>query len=98
MTNVHSAVRHRELCKTDFDLHAVPATSTMTHSVLSPRRMAKSGGARRGLLMLVRNSTTAEQADLCVKVRTKFIAHDRFRKCFFKSSSLVVRKGGARET
>ena len=40
---------------------------------MSPRRMAKSGGARRALLVLVRNSTTAEQADLCVKVRTKFL-------------------------
>ena len=32
MTKVLSAARHRELCKTDFDLAAVPAASIMTHT------------------------------------------------------------------
>ena len=47
--------------------------------------------------MLVRYTPTAEQTGQCVKVETEF-AHDGHRKCVFKSSSPVVRKGGARET
>ena len=31
MTKVLSAVRHRELCKTDFDLDAVPEASVIPH-------------------------------------------------------------------
>ena len=74
MTKVLSAVRHRELCKTDFDVDAVPAASIMTHTALClTRRMAKSGGARRGFLVLVRNRTAADQTDFCVKVRTMFL-------------------------
>ena len=42
MTKVLSAMRHRELCKTDFDLDGVPVGSD-SHSFLSTRRMAKSG-------------------------------------------------------
>ena len=34
MTKVPSAVRHRDLRNTDFDLDAVPAASIMTHTVL----------------------------------------------------------------
>ena len=33
MTNVLSAVRHQELCKTDFVLDGVPVASIMTHTV-----------------------------------------------------------------
>ena len=82
MTKVLSAVHHRELCKTDFDLDAV-----LAHSVKSPRRMAKSGevGARRGLLVLVRNRTAAEQVDLCVKVKTMFCSR-QIQKMIFKRS------------
>ena len=32
MTKVVSAARHRELCKTDFDLDGVPVASIMTHT------------------------------------------------------------------
>ena len=34
MTKVLSAVRHQELCKTDFDLDAVPEASIMTNIAL----------------------------------------------------------------
>ena len=34
LTKVPSAVRHRELCKTDFDLDGVPVASIMTHTAL----------------------------------------------------------------
>ena len=34
MTKVLSAVRHRELCKTDFDLDGVPMASIMAHTAL----------------------------------------------------------------
>ena len=34
MTKVLSAVRHRELCKTDFDLDAVPEASVMPHAAM----------------------------------------------------------------
>ena len=96
MTKVPSALRHRELCKTDFDLDAVAAASD-SHSFMPTRRMAaKSGGARRGLLVLVRNRTAAEQTDLCVKVRTMFLLTAGSENVF-KSSSRVVRKGGDRE-
>ena len=49
--------------------------------------------------MLGRYSTTAEQAGRSEKIETKF-AHDGFRereRDVFKSSSPVVRQGGARE-
>ena len=36
MTKFLSAVRHRELCRTDFDLDAVPEASVMTHAALCP--------------------------------------------------------------
>ena len=49
-----------------------------SHSAISPRRMAKSGGARRGLLVLVRHSSTVEQADSCVHVTPRFFSHDSF--------------------
>ena len=68
-TKVLSAVRHRELCKTDFD-HA---------SVMAPRMMAKSGSTRRSLLVFVCYSGAAERAGLCMKVGTES-AHDGFRK------------------
>ena len=49
MTEVLSAVRHQELCKTDFDLDTVPATSIMTHTALRRHAGWQSlGGARRG--------------------------------------------------
>ena len=34
VTKVLSATRHRELCKTDFDLDEVPVASNMTHTAL----------------------------------------------------------------
>ena len=79
MTEVLSAVRHQELCKTDFDLDTVPATSIMTHTALRRHAGWQSlGGARRGFLVLVRNCTAAEQTDLC-KSQDNVFAHDRFR-------------------
>ena len=72
MTKVLSAV----LCKTDFDLDD-------SHSSMSTHWMEKSGRTGRGLLVLVRNRTAADQTDLCVEVRRMFIAHDRFRNCPF---------------
>ena len=35
MTKVLSAMRHRELCKTDFDLDAAPEASVMPHAAMS---------------------------------------------------------------
>ena len=34
MTKVLSAIRHRDLCKTDFDLDGVPVASIMAHTAL----------------------------------------------------------------
>ena len=82
MTKVLSAVRHRELCKTDFDFDAVPEASVMPHAVLCRDAGWQSGSARSSLLMLVRYSSTAEQAGWCVKVETEF-AHDGFRERVF---------------
>ena len=57
-----------------------------SHSVMSPRRMAKSGGARRGLLVLVLRSSPVEQADSCVHVTTMFFFCSRqFQKSFAKA-------------
>ena len=67
-----------------------------SHSFMSTRRMAKSGGARRGFLVIVLNRTAAEQTDLCAKVRTMFLLTTG-SEMFSKSSSPVVRRGGARE-
>ena len=51
---------------------------------------------RRGFLVLVLNRTAAEQTDLCEKVRTMFLLTTG-SEMFSKSSSPVVRRGGARE-
>ena len=57
------AVRHRELCKTDFDLDAVLKPGVMPHAAnVSTRWMAKSGIARRRLLVPVHYSSTSGQA------------------------------------
>ena len=71
-----------------------------SHSFMSPRRMAKSGGARRGLLVLVRNLTAAEQADLCAEVRTFFFFRTRqVQKMFFHKKIVFTGRSqdGARE-
>ena len=34
MTKIISAARHQELCKTDFDIDAVPVASVVTHAEL----------------------------------------------------------------
>ena len=44
MTEVLSAVRHREICKTDFDLDVVPGASIMTHTALCRHTGRKSLG------------------------------------------------------
>ena len=48
--------------------------------------------------MLVRNRTAADQTDLYVEVRRMFLLTTGSENAFFKSSSPVVRKDGARET
>ena len=98
MTKVLSAVRHRELCKTDFDLDGVPVASFMTHTAVSTHWMEESGRTGRGLLVLVRNCTAADQTDSYVEVRRKFLLTTGSENVFLESSSPIVRKGGARET
>ena len=74
MTKVLSAVRDRELCKTDFDLDGVPMASIMTHTALCRHTGWKSvERTRRGLLVLVRNRTAADRSDLCTEVRRMFL-------------------------
>ena len=71
MTKVLSAVRHRELCRTDYDLDAVPEASAMTHAVLCRHAGWQClGYARSSLLMFVRNSPAADQAGRCLSVKT----------------------------
>ena len=59
--------------------------------------MEESGRAGRGLLVLVRNRTAADQTDLCVEIRKMSLLTTSSEKNF-ESSSPVVRKGGDRET
>ena len=62
MIKVLSAVRHRELCRPDVDLDAVPEASVMApRSFVSSRRLATSRYAGSYLLMFVRHSPVAEQ-------------------------------------
>ena len=95
MTKVLSAVGHQELCKTDFDLDAVPAASFMTHAVLSPHASWQSRGSQTRVFSCS-CATATEQTDLCVEVRKMFLLTKGLENVFL-SSSPVVRNGGARE-
>ena len=98
MTKVLSALRHRELFKTDFDLDGVPVASIMTHTALcrhtgwtslaEPDEVFSCVCATAQLLTKL---TYVSKSEGCFCSR-------QFQKMFFKSSSPVVRKGGARGT
>ena len=74
MTQVLSAVRHRKLCKTDFDLDGgVRGEHHDSQRSMSTHWMEESGRAGRGLLVPARNRTDADQTDLCLEVRRMFL-------------------------
>ena len=73
MTKVLSAVRHRELCKTDFDLDGVPVASIMTHTALCRHTGWKSLGEPDEVFLC--SCTTAQlltKPDSYVEVRRMF--------------------------
>ena len=98
VTKVLSAVRHRGLCKTDFDLDGVLVASIMTHTALCRHTGWKSLGEPDEVF-----SCSCATAQLLTKLtyvqKSKGCFCSRqVQKMFFESSSPVIRKSSARET
>ena len=90
MTKVLSAVLHRDPCKRDFDLDAMPAASIVTHSLKSTRGRQSLGGGREGPDDVLSCSCATAQllSRLVCESQVNVFAHDMLP---------VVRNGGARE-
>ena len=103
MTKVLSGVRHRELCKTDFDLDGVPVASIMTHTALCHTAPCRHTGWKSLEEPDEVFSCSCATAQLLTKLTYVLKSEGCFcsrqvQKMFFESSSPNVRKGGARET
>ena len=80
MTKVLSAVRHREFCKSDVDVHAVLVASVMSLAVLCRHAGWQSLGAPEAVPS--RSRASVQLLTKLVKIETQF-AHDGFREMNF---------------
>ena len=101
MTNVLSVVRHRERCKPDFNLDAMPVASIMTHTVLCRHAGWQSLEGGRGGKADEVFSCSCATAHLLSKLivcqsQDNVLPHDKFRKCF--SSRLLTSRSQKRRS